>query len=384
VTQAATATTPASATALRIGPFVVSPPVVLAPMAGITNQPFRTLCREYGGGLYVSEMITTRALVERDPETMRLIEFGPQESPRSLQLYGVDPAVVREAVTMIVAEDRADHIDLNFGCPVPKVTRKGGGAALPWKRDLLRSVLRAAVGAAGQVPVTMKMRKGIDDDHLTYLDAGRIAEDEGVAAVALHGRTAAQAYSGQADWAAVARLKETVTSVPVLGNGDVWEAADALRMMRETGCDGVVVGRGCLGRPWLFRALDRAFAGLPDEIGPDLGEVAGVMRRHAGLMVAWQGEDKGAREFRKHVSWYLKGFAVGGETRNRLALVSSLRELDDLLATLDPAEPFPAVAVGAPRGRAGSPRRVVLPEGWLAERSGGVLDADAELAVSGG
>jgi nifR3 family TIM-barrel protein len=384
VTQAATATTPASATALRIGPFVVSPPVVLAPMAGITNPPFRTLCREYGGGLYVSEMITTRALVERDPETMRLIEFGPQESPRSLQLYGVDPAVVREAVTMIVAEDRADHIDLNFGCPVPKVTRKGGGAALPWKRDLLRSVLRAAVGAAGQVPVTMKMRKGIDDDHLTYLDAGRIAEDEGVAAVALHGRTAAQAYSGQADWAAVARLKETVTSVPVLGNGDVWEAADALRMMRETGCDGVVVGRGCLGRPWLFRALDRAFAGLPDEIGPDLGEVAGVMRRHAGLMVAWLGEDKGAREFRKHVSWYLKGFAVGGETRNRLALVSSLRELDDLLATLDPAEPFPAVAVGAPRGRAGSPRRVVLPEGWLAERSGGVLDADAELAVSGG
>jgi nifR3 family TIM-barrel protein len=384
VTQAATATTPASATALRIGPFVVSPPVVLAPMAGITNQPFRTLCREYGGGLYVSEMITTRALVERDPETMRLIEFGPQESPRSLQLYGVDPAVVREAVTMIVAEDRADHIDLNFGCPVPKVTRKGGGAALPWKRDLLRSVLRAAVGAAGQVPVTMKMRKGIDDDHLTYLDAGRIAEDEGVAAVALHGRTAAQAYSGQADWAAVARLKETVTSVPVLGNGDVWEAADALRMMRETGCDGVVVGRGCLGRPWLFRALDRAFAGLPDEIGPDLGAVAGVMRRHAGLMVAWLGEDKGAREFRKHVSWYLKGFAVGGETRNRLALVSSLRELDDLLATLDPAEPFPAVAVGAPRGRAGSPRRVVLPEGWLAERSGGVLDADAELAVSGG
>jgi nifR3 family TIM-barrel protein len=384
VTPASTTTAPASATVLRIGPFVVSPPVVLAPMAGITNQPFRTLCREYGGGLYVSEMITTRALVERDPETMRLIEFAPQESPRSLQLYGVDPAVVREAVTMIVAEDRADHIDLNFGCPVPKVTRKGGGAALPWKRDLLRSVLRAAVGAAGPVPVTMKMRKGIDDDHLTYLDAGRIAEEEGVAAVALHGRTAAQAYSGQADWAAVARLKETVTSVPVLGNGDVWEAADALRMMRETGCDGVVVGRGCLGRPWLFRALDRAFAGLPDQIGPDLGEVAAVMRRHAGLMAQWLGEDKGAREFRKHVSWYLKGFAVGGETRNRLALVSSLRELDDLLATLDPAEPFPAVAVGAPRGRAGSPRRVVLPEGWLAERSGGVLDADAELAVSGG
>ena len=370
--------------ALKIGPHRVDPPVVLAPMAGITNAPFRRLCRSYGGGLYVSEMITTRALVERDPETMRLIEFGPDESPRSLQLYGVDPEVVSEAVTMIVAEERADHVDLNFGCPVPKVTRRGGGAALPWKRDLLRAVLRNAVRAAGSVPVTMKMRMGIDDSHLTYLEAGRIAEEEGVAAVALHGRTAAQAYSGQADWSAIARLKEHVTSIPVLGNGDVWEAADALRMVRETGCDGVVVGRGCLGRPWLFRSLDRAFAGLPDDPQPTLGEVAAVMRRHAGLMAAWLGEDKGAREFRKHVSWYLKGFGVGGETRHRLALVSSLSELDDLLATLDPDEPFPAVSIGAPRGRLGSPRRVVLPEGWLDDRSWGPVDASAELAVSGG
>ncbi len=367
-----------------IGPYPVWPPVVLAPMAGITNQPFRTLCREYGGGLYVSEMITTRALVERDPETMRLIEFGRHEQPRSLQLYGVDPWVVGEAVTMIVAEDRADHVDLNFGCPVPKVTRRGGGAALPWKLDLLRAVLRAAVRAAGPVPVTMKMRKGIDDDHLTYLDAGRIAEDEGVTAIALHGRTAAQAYSGQADWDAVGRLKARVTSIPVLGNGDVWEAADALQMMRETGCDGVVVGRGCLGRPWLFRSFDRAFDGLPDDEHPALGEVARVMRRHAGLMVDWLGEDKGCREFRKHVSWYLKGFGVGGETRHRLALVSSLDELDRLLGGLDRTEPFPTVSVGSPRGRAGSPRRVALPEGWLDCRTGGVVDPEAELAISGG
>jgi nifR3 family TIM-barrel protein len=369
---------------LRIGTHLVSPPVVLAPMAGITNSPFRRLCREYGGGLYVSEMITTRALVERDPETMRLIEFAPDETPRSLQLYGVDPHVVREAVTMLVAEDRADHIDLNFGCPVPKVTRRGGGAALPWKRDLLRAVLRAAVRAAGPVPVTMKMRKGIDDDRQTYLDAGRIAEDEGVAAVALHGRTAAQAYSGVADWSAIARLKEQVTSVPVLGNGDVWEAADALRMMGETGCDGVVVGRGCLGRPWLFRSFDRAFAGLPDEPHPTLGEVAAVMRRHAGLMAAWAGEDKGCREFRKHVSWYLKGFGVGGEIRQALGLVSTLAELDDLLSKLDLGQPFPEGSVAAPRGRLGSPRRVVLPDGWLDDRSWGPVDASAELAISGG
>ena len=377
------ATVPQAAT-LRIGQLPVEPPVVLAPMAGITNSPFRRLCKEYGGGLYVSEMITTRALVERDPETMRLIEFAPDESPRSLQLYGVDPAVVREAVTILVAEDRADHVDLNFGCPVPKVTRRGGGAALPWKRDQLRAVLRAAVTAAGPLPVTMKMRIGLDEGHHTYLEAGRIAEEEGVSAVALHGRTAAQAYSGTADWSAVARLKEYVTTVPVLGNGDVWEAADALKMMRETGCDGVVVGRGCLGRPWLFRSLDRAFAGRTDEPHPTLGEVARVMRRHAGLMVEWAGQDKGCREFRKHVSWYLKGFAVGGELRQALALVATLTELDDLLGALDPAQPFPAGSIGAPRGRLGSPRRVVLPHGWLDDRSWGLVDSSAELAVSGG
>lgn len=370
--------------ALRIGTHVVRPPVVLAPMAGITNRPFRTLCREYGGGLYVSEMITTRALVERDPETMRLIEFGPEETWRSLQLYGVDPAVVREAVTMVVAEDRADHIDLNFGCPVPKVTRRGGGAALPWKRDLLRAVLRSAVAAAGPVPVTMKMRIGIDEDHHTFLDAGRIAEQEGLAAVALHGRTAAQAYSGRADWSAVARLKEHVRTIPVLGNGDIWEPSDALSMMRSTGCDGVVVGRGCLGRPWLFRGLDRAFEGLPDDPLPALQEVAHVMRRHASLMAGWAGEDKGVREFRKHVPWYLKGFGVGGDMRRALALVSTLAELDDLLAGLDLSQPYPRVLLGAPRGRLGPPRRVVLPEGWLDDASWGRLDAAAELAVSGG
>ena len=374
----------APAPALRIGPIALDAPVVLAPMAGITNTAFRRLCREYGVGLYVSEMITSRALVERNATTMRLITHHESETPRSIQLYGVDPATVEGAVRILVEEDRADHIDLNFGCPVPKVTRKGGGAALPWKLGLFREIVTRAARAAGDIPLTVKMRKGIDSDHLTYLEAGRIAEGAGVAAVALHARTAAEFYSVQADWSAVARLKEHVTSIPVLGNGDVWEAADALQMMAETGCDGVVVGRGCLGRPWLFRSLDRAFAGQPDDAQPTLGEVAAVMRRHAGLMAAWLGDDKGCREFRKHVSWYLKGFGVGGETRHRLALVSTLGELDDLLATLAADESFPAVSVGAPRGRAGSPRRVVLPEGWLSARSGGVVDADAELAISGG
>jgi nifR3 family TIM-barrel protein len=364
----------------------LDPPVVLAPMAGITNIAFRRLCREQGAGLYVCEMVTTRALVERNPKTMRMVAFAPGERPRSLQLYGVDPAVVGAAVRLVVEDDLADHVDLNFGCPVPKVTRKGGGAALPWRRRLFERIVRAAVGAAAPagVPVTVKLRKGIDDDHLTYLDAGRIAEDAGVSAVALHARTAAQRYSGTADWAAIAALKQALT-VPVLGNGDIWEADDALRMMRETGADGVVVGRGCLGRPWLFADLAAAFAGRPERVMPTLGEVAATMRRHAELLVEWLADEPhGCADFRKHVAWYLKGFPVGGELRRRLAMVSSLAELDDLLGKLDPTEPFPVAVLGVPRGRTNAPGRVALPDGWLADRDVDAVPEGAELDDSGG
>ncbi|MEI8232014.1 MAG: tRNA-dihydrouridine synthase, partial [Actinomycetes bacterium] len=208
-------------------------------MAGITNTAFRRLCREYGGGLYVSEMVTSRALVERTEESMRLIGHHESEGTRSVQLYGVDPKTIAEAVTMLVAENRADHIDLNFGCPVPKVTRKGGGAALPYKQDLFSAIVNAAVKAAGDIPVTVKMRKGIDADHLTFLDAGKSARDAGVAAVALHARTASEYYSGNADWSAITELKNSLGDVQVLGNGDIWSAGDAIRMMRETGCNGV-------------------------------------------------------------------------------------------------------------------------------------------------
>ncbi|RNG18145.1 tRNA dihydrouridine synthase DusB [Streptomyces botrytidirepellens] len=380
-------------TQLQIGPHTVQPPVVLAPMAGITNAPFRTLCREFssGKGLFVSEMITTRALVERDAKTMRLIHFDGTEKPRSIQLYGVDPATVGKAVRMIVDEDLADHIDLNFGCPVPKVTRKGGGSALPYKRNLLRAILREAVTGAGPLPVTMKMRKGIDDDHITYLDAGRIAVEEGVTAIALHGRTAAQHYGGTADWDAIARLKETVPEIPVLGNGDIWSAEDAVRMMDRTGCDGVVVGRGCLGRPWLFGDLVAAFepgGGAGAGAGsarPTLKEVAAVMRRHAELLAEWlEDEERGVIDFRKHVAWYTKGFSVGSEMRKRLAITSSLAELDDLLAELDLDQEWPPGADG-PRGRTSGRNRVVLPDGWLADPydCAGVT-ADAELDTSGG
>jgi nifR3 family TIM-barrel protein len=371
---------------LRLGPIDVVPPVVLAPMAGITNAAFRRLCAEQGAGLYVSEMITSRGVVERDEKTLSMLAFDPTETVRSVQLYGVDPHYVGEAVRILAGEHAVAHVDLNFGCPVPKVTRRGGGAALPFKRGLLDRILRAAVTAAApyRIPVTMKTRKGIDEQNLTYLDAGRIAQDAGCAAIALHGRTAAQHYSGAADWGSIARLKGHV-EIPVLGNGDIWEAADALRLIERTKADGVVVGRGCLGRPWLFRDLAAAFAGLPAPVLPSLGEVAAMIRRHAELLADLLGEDRGLRDMRKHMAWYLKGFAVGPEVRAPLGMVSTLAELDALLARLDPAQPFPITEIGTPRGRQGSPRAVVLPHGWLDDADGATVSlASAELCISGG
>ena len=375
---------PTAVRPLRIGSFVSETPVVLAPMAGITNAGFRRLCREQGAGFYVCEMITSRGIVEKNPLTFRMIEFDADEHPRSMQLYGVDPAAMGLAVRMIVERDLADHIDMNFGCPVPKVTRRGGGAALPYKRRLFERIVRAAVENAGSVPVTVKMRIGIDDERHTYVDAAHRAADAGVAAVALHARTAAQRYSGTADWSAIARLRDALPAeLPVLGNGDIFSAADALEMVARTGCDGVVIGRGCLGRPWLFGDLEAAFAGRPLPEPPRLGQVAATMRRHAVLLMEHMGAHKGIRDMRKHIAWYLKGFPVGSELRRRLGLVSSLDELDELLAELDPDIGFPADADG-PRGRQGSAGRVVLPEHWLDDPDDSTVPLGAELDHSGG
>ena len=369
------------------GTVEVPLPVVLAPMAGITNAAYRQLCREQGAGLYVAEMITSRGVVERIPKTFDMLRFGADESVRSVQLYGVEPKVIAGATEILCAEFGVHHVDLNFGCPVPKVTRRGGGGVLPWKRDRLAAILKATVTAADRygVPVTIKTRLGIDADHLTYLDAGRIAQDAGCAAIALHGRTVQQAYSGHADWEPIATLVDAL-DIPVLGNGDIWEADDALAMVEQTGCAGVVVGRGCLGRPWLFRDLADAFTGSARRTLPTLGEVAAMVGRHAELLAVLYGEKHGLTDLRKHMAWYFKGFGVGGDLRRGLAMVSSFAELDALLAQLDPEQGFPAVDLGAPRGRQGTPREhVVLPYGWLDSQELGEADiSSAESDASGG
>ena len=384
--------------ALSYGNIAIDVPVVLAPMAGITNTAYRRLCQGFGGGLYVSEMVTSRALVERTEESMRLIGHHESEKVRSVQLYGVDPKTIADAVTMLVSEDRADHIDLNFGCPVPKVTRKGGGAALPWKQDLFQAIVQNAVKAAGEIPVTVKMRKGIDADHLTFLESGKAARDAGVVAVALHGRTAADYYSGKADWDAIAELRAALPDVQVLGNGDIWSAQDAVNMMKQTGVDGVVVGRGCLGRPWLFADLENAFRSYLEnpnaninysQVQPNLGEVADAFKEHAELLVEFFGDElRACRDIRKHVAWYFKGYPVGGSLRAALASVETLTHMDELLGTLDRSMPYPGDEAEGPRGRAGGMKSCARPEHWLDSRELGdsarASLLEAELSVSGG
>ncbi len=382
---------------LRIGSIDLPAPVVLAPMAGVTNAPFRSLCRRFAPGLlYVNEMVMAAALVHGNAKTVRMTHFGPDESPRSLQLYGSDPRTLGEAVRRLAGTGAVDHIDMNFGCPAQKVTRKGGGAAVPAKPNLLRAIMRSAVQAAAPygVPVTAKFRMGIDDSVITFLNTGRIAEDEGIASIALHARTAEQHYSGEARWEAIAELKAAVSTIPVLGNGDIWTADDAIRMMKSTGCDGVVIGRGCLGRPWLFGDIVAAVRGEAVPEPRRLGGVVDVMADHVRLLSAHfgtddNGVDRGVRDFRKHTSWYLTGFPVGGEMRARLATSSTVAEVDDLLGELihKHGRDLSVVDGGERirRGKTNGPIRVVLPDGYLTRLDDLTIPEDDDvMALSGG
>ncbi len=387
---------------LRIGGFEPVAPVVLAPMAGVTNAAFREVCRSFAPGLvYVNEMVMATAVVHRhdkpgNDKTRRMMTFGPDERPRSLQIYGSDPEMLGRAVRQVCDDGTVDHVDLNFGCPAAKVTRKGGGAAVPARPNLLRAVVRAAVRAAAPagVPVTAKFRMGIRDDLLTHRRTGEICAEEGVAWIALHARTAEQHYAGEARWEAIAELKDAVPDVPVLGNGDISEAADAVAMMAATGCDGVVVGRGCLGRPWLFADLVAALNDRPVRPAPSLGEAMVVMADHARRLVAQldgyggprhSGEELALRDFRKHTSWYLTGYPVGPEARRRFSMVSSLAELEDLVAGLDPDLRLVEGGERIKRGHTNGPRKVALPDGFLDDLdSDAVPDDDSVMAISGG
>ncbi|MDH3590509.1 MAG: tRNA dihydrouridine synthase DusB [Planctomycetota bacterium] len=369
---------------LHIGPIEVWPPVVLAPMAGVTNYPFRKICRRYGAGLYVSEMITARALLENNEKTLKIADFGPDETPRSMQLYGVEPRSLGEATRRLVGEGKVDHIDMNFGCPVRKVTSKGGGSAIPAKPRLLRNLVRAVVANAEDVPVTLKFRIGIDDALVTYRDAGRIGEEEGCVAVGLHARTAAQLYDGEARWEAIADLKARV-AIPVLGNGDIWEAHDALRMMRQTGCDGVIVGRGCLGRPWLFRDLADVFDGREPENPPDFGTVLDLMLEHAALVCDWFGEHRGMMMMRKFTTWYTKSFPGGSTLRQSMTRVRTLDELREIVRHADRTLPFPPAGMRVKRGKRSGTQKVALPHGYLDHLDDATPPvAGAEDPVSGG
>lgn len=376
---------------LRLGKLQISQPVILAPMAGITNLPFRMLCRELENaavgstsGLYICEMITARALVEKNPHTMHLMTFAAREYPRSMQLYTVDPATTYQAVKMIVEENLADHIDMNFGCPVPKVTRKGGGAALPYKQTLFRKIVEAAVKATGEtgIPVTVKYRMGIDDEHETYLTAGKIAAEAGAAAITLHARTAAQRYSGHANWVAIKKLKETLPYLPIFGNGDIFSAKDMQEMLHQTQCDGVVIGRGCLGRPWLFAEIAAYLHDKAYKL-PNLGEVIEIMLRHAELLMDFTDNRHGIIDFRKHASWYLKGFPVGSIIRRKLAVVESFTELQEITADLPKDLELPP-SINEPRGRKGTAAKVILPYNWLADPYEDTIPYEAEIMHSGG
>ncbi len=329
-----------TASPLALGSRIsIWPPVVLAPMAGVTNYPYRKICNDFGAGLCVSEMISSRGILEESRKTWDLAHFGRDERPRSLQIFGCDPGAMRDATLSVRERLDLDHLDINFGCPVHKVTSKGMGAAALLDLENFRRVVRAVVRAADPVPVTIKVRLGMNDDRHTFLDAGRVAEGEGCAWIALHARTARQMYSGRARWEHIADLKRAVT-IPVLGNGDIFEAPDALLMMRETGCDGVVIGRGCLGNPWLFRNLARAFEGTETPERPDVHELVRVIREHFDLMCDHYGARPAAAalQMRKFGTWYAKGLRSAAALRTAFQKISSKADFEMVIERIIEAD----------------------------------------------
>ncbi len=316
---------------LKIGSVTLDNPLILAPMAGVTDLPFRLLCREQGAGLLCMEMVSAKAIYYRNKHTEKLLEIDPGEHPVSLQLFGSDPDIIADMAAQI--EERPFEIlDFNMGCPVPKVVNNGEGSALMKDPALAEEILRKMVKAI-QKPVTVKIRKGFDDDHVNAVEIAKIAEDCGVAAIAVHGRTRQQYYSGKADWEIIRQVKEAV-SIPVIGNGDLRSAEDVLRMKEQTGCDGFMIGRGAQGNPWIFAQILHKLETGEDLPRPTIEEVAAMVLRHARMQIEVKGEYIGIREIRKHAAWYTAGYRNSSKLRGQINEVTTYEDLERLFQKL--------------------------------------------------
>lgn len=313
---------------MKIGNVNIENNLILAPMAGVTDLPFRLLCKEEGCGLLYTEMVSAKAILYKNKNTEELMQVTPGENPIALQLFGSDPEIMAE-IAKRVEERPFDIIDVNMGCPVPKVVNNGEGSALMKNPKLVGQIVKA-MSSAIKKPVTIKIRKGFNDDTVNAVEIAKIAEDAGAAAIAVHGRTREQYYSGKADWDIIARVKDAV-SIPVIGNGDVTCAEDVLAMEKHTGCDGVMIGRGSRGNPWVFSRIRHYMETGEMLPPPELDEVKKMILRHAALQLKYKGEYIGIREMRKHFAWYTAGYPNSAALRNRINYIESFAELEQMV-----------------------------------------------------
>lgn len=313
---------------LKIGSVMLPNNLILAPMAGVTDLPFRLLCKEQGAGLLCMEMVSAKAILYKNRNTESLLEIDPRENPVSLQLFGSDPEII-STIAHQIEERPFDILDLNMGCPVPKIVNNGEGSALMKNPKLAGEIIRRTVRAIDK-PVTVKIRKGFDDEHINAVEMAKIAEDAGAAAVAVHGRTREQFYSGRADWDIIRQVKEAV-SIPVIGNGDLLTAEDVIAMEEQTGCDGFMIARGAQGNPWIFRQILHYFETGEHLAKPTLEEVTQMILRHARMMLEFKGEYIGIREIRKHAAWYTAGYPNSARLRVAINNVESFEALEELL-----------------------------------------------------